>query len=282
MQPSDRILIHSAAGGVGQAAIQLAQQAGAEIYATASPGKWDTLKASGIKYVMNSRNLDFAQEVMKLTEGKGVDLILNSFNGDFIPKNLEILSPHGRLVEIGKVGIWSKEEVAAKRADISYFPFDLLEVSHSNPNLIETLFHELRQQFIAGKLKSLPHQVFPVTEAANAFRYMAQAKHIGKVVISMPSKNTSNNNLAIAKPDASYLIIGGVEKLGNPLFSLHQGIAADTTQIGDRQLINYSSYNYLGMSGDPVVSQAAQNAIAQYGTSVSASRLLSGERPLHR
>ena len=107
MQPSDRILIHSAAGGVGQAAIQLAQQAGAEIYATASPGKWDTLKASGIKYVMNSRNLDFAQEVMKLTEGKGVDLILNSFNGDFIPKNLEILSPNGRLtVDWSKLARW--------------------------------------------------------------------------------------------------------------------------------------------------------------------------------
>ncbi|WP_237743540.1 type I polyketide synthase [Pleurocapsa sp. PCC 7319] len=210
IQPGDRILIHSAAGGVGQAAIQLAQQAGVEIYATASPGKWDFLKATGIQYVMNSRNLDFAQEIMELTKGEGVDLILNCFNGDFIPKNLEILSPKGRFVEIGKVGIWSKEEVAAKRADVSYFPFDLLEVSNSNPDLIETLFNELRQQFITGKLKPLPHKVFPVAEAANAFRYMAQAKHIGKVVISMPS----NGNLAIAKPDASYLITGGLGALG--------------------------------------------------------------------
>ena len=72
-----------------------------------------------------------------------------------------------------------------------------------------------------------------------------------------------------------------VEKLGNPFFSLHQGIAKDTIITGDRQLINYSSYNYLGMSGDPIVTAAAQKAIAEYGTSVSASRLLSGERPLH-
>ncbi len=72
-----------------------------------------------------------------------------------------------------------------------------------------------------------------------------------------------------------------VEQLGNPFFSLHQGIATDTITTNDRELINYSSYNYLGMSGDPVVTKAAQNAIAQYGTSVSASRLLSGERPLH-
>ena len=210
IQSADRILIHSAAGGVGQAAIQLAQQAGAEIYATASPGKWDFLKATGVKYVMNSRNLDFAQEVMELTDGEGVDLILNCFNGDFIPKNLEILSPNGRFVEIGKVGIWNPEEVAAKRADISYFPFDLLEVSQSNPDLIETLFHEIRQQFIAGKLKPLPHKVFPISEAGNAFRHMAQAKHIGKVVVSMPS----NGNLEIVKPETSYLITGGLGALG--------------------------------------------------------------------
>ncbi|MEM7760585.1 MAG: aminotransferase class I/II-fold pyridoxal phosphate-dependent enzyme, partial [Cyanobacteria bacterium P01_A01_bin.40] len=72
-----------------------------------------------------------------------------------------------------------------------------------------------------------------------------------------------------------------VEKLGNPFFSLHQGIAQDTIQTDNRELINYSSYNYLGMSGDPVVIAATQKAIAEYGTSVSASRVLSGERPIH-
>ncbi|GAB4552316.1 MAG: hypothetical protein Tsb0014_46220 [Pleurocapsa sp.] len=209
IKAGDRVLIHAAAGGVGQAAVQLAQQAGAEVYATASPGKWDFLKASGIKYVMNSRNLDYAQEIMALTEGKGVDIVLNSLNGDYIPKNIEILAPGGRFVEIGKVGIWDKEEVAAKRKDISYFPFDLLEVSTANPDLITTLFNKLRQQFNAGTLQPLPNKVFPIAEAKNAFRYMAQAKHIGKVVIANP-----NNNSPVVKEDGCYLITGGWGALG--------------------------------------------------------------------
>ncbi|MEO1799232.1 MAG: aminotransferase class I/II-fold pyridoxal phosphate-dependent enzyme, partial [Cyanobacteria bacterium J06629_2] len=208
IKPGDKILIHAAAGGVGQAAVQIAKQAGAEIYATASTGKWDFLKASGIKYVMNSRNLDFAAEIMELTDGKGVDLILNSLNGDFIPKNLAILAPNGRFVEIGKVGIWERSQVAAQRADISYFPFDLLEVSNRDPDLIKRLFLELRQQFVSGKLKPLPHKVFPLQQADNAFRYMAQAKHIGKVVIDLPQHQQ------VVKADGSYLITGGTGALG--------------------------------------------------------------------
>ncbi len=208
IKPGDKILIHAAAGGVGQAAVQLAQQAGAEVYATASIGKWDFLRDSGVKYVMNSRNLDFAEQVMQLTEGKGVDLILNSLNGDFIAKNLDILAPQGRFVEIGKVGIWSQDQVAEKRADISYYPFDLLEVSQREPNLIATLFAELRKQFMEGKLQPLPHKVFPITQADAAFRYMAQAKHIGKIVISLPASNQ------VVKADGSYLITGGLGALG--------------------------------------------------------------------
>jgi 8-amino-7-oxononanoate synthase len=211
IKPGERVLIHAAAGGVGQAAVQLTQQIGAEIYATASPSKWDFLKASGIKYVMNSRTLDFAQEIMTLTEGKGVDLVLNSLNGEVIPKNLDILAPNGRFIEIGKVGIWSAPEVAAKRADVNYFPFDLLEVSTHNPDLINRLFHKLRQQFIDHKLQPLPHKVFPVAESANAFRYMAQAKHIGKVVISMPNQE-SNQSFLTTK--GCYLITGGFGALG--------------------------------------------------------------------
>ena len=208
IQPGDKILIHAAAGGVGQAAVQLAQQAGAEVYATASIGKWDFLKASGVKYVMNSRTLDFAEEVMQLTDGRGVNLILNSLNGDFIPKNLEILAPGGKFIEIGKVGIWSKQQVREKREDVSYFPFDLLEVSNNDPDLIATLFAELRQQFINRELQPLPHKVFPIQQADDAFRYMAQAKHIGKVVVSLPKSER------IVKPDGSYLITGGLGALG--------------------------------------------------------------------
>ena len=208
IKAGDKILIHSAAGGVGQAAVQIAQQVGAEVYATASTGKWEFLKGMGIKYVMNSRNLDFAEEVMQLTNGKGVDLVLNSLNGEFIPRSLDVLAPQGRFVEIGKVGIWDRDRVAAKRSDVNYFPFDLLEVSDRNPDLIATMFAELREQLVAGKLQPLPHKVFSIQQADDAFRYMAQAKHIGKVVIDFPTNNR------IVKTDGSYLITGGMGALG--------------------------------------------------------------------
>jgi 8-amino-7-oxononanoate synthase len=208
IQPGDKILIHAAAGGVGQAAIQLAQQIGAKIYATASEGKWDFLQASGVKYVMNSRTLDFAEEVMKLTDNQGVDIILNSLNGDFIAKNLDILSPQGRFVEIGKVGIWNEKQVAARREDISYFPFDLLAVSQRDPDLIARMFAQIRQKLIQRELKPLPHKVFPIQSTSEAFRHMAQAKHIGKVVISLPTNNS------IVQQDGCYLITGGLGALG--------------------------------------------------------------------
>ncbi|PHM05750.1 zinc-binding dehydrogenase, partial [Nostoc sp. 'Peltigera malacea cyanobiont' DB3992] len=110
IQPGDRILIHAATGGVGQAAVQIAQQAGAEVLATASPKKWDVLKSLGVKYIMNSRNLDFAEQVMEFTQGKGVDIVLNSLTSPgFIEKSLSILRLKGRFVEISKRNVWDRK-----------------------------------------------------------------------------------------------------------------------------------------------------------------------------
>jgi myxalamid-type polyketide synthase MxaB len=211
IQARDRVLIHAAAGGVGHAAIQLAQQAGAEIFATASPGKWEFLKSMGVKHVMNSRTLDFADEVMTLTRGQGVDVVLNSLNGDYIPKSLDVLAPGGRFVEIGKIGIWDTQQVQQTRADIAYFPFDLLDVSQESPDLIASMLKKLVKAFWKGSLKPLPHTVFPIEEAAIAFRYVAQAKHIGKVVITLPSITAQTS---IVRPDSRYLITGGFGALG--------------------------------------------------------------------
>ncbi len=211
IQPGERVLIHAAAGGVGQAAVQLAQQAGAEIFATASPAKWEFLKSQGVQHVMNSRTLDFAEQVMNLTQGQGVDLVFNSLNGEFIAKNFEILAPGGRFVEIGKIGIWDENRVKQKRPDAQYFPFDLGEVAQQNPRLIPQMLHSLGQQFEQGAIKPLPHKVFPLQQVVEAFRYMQQSKHIGKVVISMP--DAANNQVSI-QPEGSYLITGGLGALG--------------------------------------------------------------------
>ena len=204
IKPGDRILIHAAAGGVGLAAVQIAQKAGAEIFATANPAKWDFLKSIGVNNVFNSRTLDFAQEVA------GMDIVFNSLNGEFIPKSLEVLAPGGRFIEIGKLGIWDESQVKQTRADISYYAFDLLDLSTQNPGLIAQLLAELMPKFQQGILQPLPHKVFPIADAAIAFRYMAQAKHIGKVVISLPEVD----NKLMIRDDCSYLITGGLGDLG--------------------------------------------------------------------
>ncbi len=212
IQAGDRVLIHAAAGGVGQAAVQLAQRAGAQIFATASPAKWRFLHDMGVEQTFNSRTLDFAAEILALTEGQGVDIVLNSLNGDFISKNLEVLAPKGRFIEIGKLGIWEESEVHAQRADVSYFPFDLLEVSLQTPALFTSMLRDLMQMFELRQLQPLPHQVFPIEEAVNAFRHMAQAKHKGKVVLSVGEKPA--DAAAIARADGTYLVTGGLGALG--------------------------------------------------------------------
>lgn len=214
LQSSDRVLIHAAAGGVGQAAVQLAQWAGAEVFATASPSKWDFLKSTGVTQVMNSRSLEFADQVMEWTAGQGVDVVLNSLNGEFIPKSLEVLSHNGRFVEIGKLGIWDEHQVQAYRPDVAYFPFDLLDISLEQPSLIASLLEELMAAFDQGLLKPLPHKVFPLQDVANAFRYMAQAKHIGKVVVTIPEKSIAASAKPSIRADNSYLITGGLGALG--------------------------------------------------------------------
>ncbi|GFZ92472.1 polyketide synthase [Okeania sp. KiyG1] len=209
--PGERVLIHAAAGGVGQAAVQIAQLVGAEIFATASPSKWDFLKSLGIKHIMNSRTLDFTSEIRELTAGVGVDVVLNSLNGDYIPQSLEILAPTGRFVEIGKIGIWDKEQVKEKRPDVSYFPFDLREVAQQKPGVIAQMSEELTQQWNQRKLKALHDRVFPSKEITAAFRYMQQAKHIGKVVVEM---SQFKDGLKSIQPEACYLITGGLGALG--------------------------------------------------------------------
>ena len=211
IQPGERVLIHAAAGGVGQAAVQIAQLAGAEIFATASPSKWEFLKSQGIKHIMNSRTLDFANQIMELTAGGGVDVAINSLNGEYIPKSLSVLAPQGRFVEIGKIGIWNQQQVQEKRPDVSYFPFGLGEVVQQQPEVMRQLSEALTQKWNQGEFVALPHKVFSSQEVTEAFRYMQQAKHIGKVVVEMPQAKGEEKSI---QSEGSYLITGGLGALG--------------------------------------------------------------------
>ncbi|MEL4898481.1 SDR family NAD(P)-dependent oxidoreductase [Crocosphaera sp. Alani8] len=217
IKKGDRILIHSAAGGTGMAALQIAQQRGAEVFATASPNKWSFLESLGVKNVMNSRTLDFAEQILTITQGKGVDIVFNSLSGDFIEKSFSVLSDAGRFIEIGKRDIWTTQQVEKVKPNASYFPIDLLTIAQQQPQLIQSMLVELKQQFEEGYLKPLPRNVFPIQQTIEAFRYMQKGKHIGKIVVSYSDRegNRDNNQSSLKfDQDATYLITGGLGGLG--------------------------------------------------------------------
>jgi acyl transferase domain-containing protein len=210
IKSGDRVLIHACAGGVGQAALQIARRAGAEVFATASSGKWPRLQAQGVRHVMDSRSLGFADEILALTNGHGVDIVLNSLNGDFIAESFRALKTNGRFVELGKIGIWTDAQVRAVRPDVSYFPFDLGEVAAADPGLITAMLHELRVGIDDETLEAPAITTYPIRRVVDAFRYMAQAKHYGKIVVTASRVPTG----ALFSADATYLITGGLGALG--------------------------------------------------------------------
>ena len=255
----ERVLIHAAAGGVGLAAVQLALQAGAEIFATAgSPGKRAYLKSMRVPHVFDSRSLNFADEILKTTDGQGVDVVLNSLPGEYIARSLSVLAAYGRFVEIGKTDIYQNKPLGLFpfRNNLSYFALDLERVCRERPALVRTLLLELMDMFQRGTLKPLPHNIFPVEDAVNAFRYMSRRKNIGKVVLSLPStepKIRSDRPSAI-RADAAYLITGGHGGLG-------LAVARWLVEKGARHLVLISR-NGATPESEKVVAELAAKAAA--------------------
>ncbi|MDZ7335183.1 MAG: SDR family NAD(P)-dependent oxidoreductase [candidate division KSB1 bacterium] len=213
MSAGEKVLIHTATGGVGLAAIQLAKNIGAEIFTTAGNSqKREFLKSLGIEHVMDSRSLSFADEILKVTQGKGVDIVLNTLSGEYIPKGLSVLAKQGRFLEIGKIGIWSPQQVKNFRSDVAYFTIALDDLLYQDSRSVMLMLEELMEQFNLGKLQPLHHHVFSMDQVVDAFRWMEQARHIGKVVVRQ-DRSFGERTLVI-RGDASYLITGAFGGLG--------------------------------------------------------------------
>nr|WCO03998.1 AjuE [Cystobacter sp.] len=223
VEPGERVLIHSASGGTGLAAVRIAQRAGAEVFATAgSEEKRAYLRSLGIRHVMDSRSLAFAEEIQGLTGGAGVDVVLNSLAGAAIQKGLESLAPYGRFLEIGKRPIYENSRVGLLpfRRNLAYHAIDLSRMAMDRPERFAGLLREVMERFERRELEPLPVTCLPITEAAEAFRRMAQAKHIGKLVLSLdvPDVRIAPPAEAVRiRPDASYLITGGLGGVGSVL-----------------------------------------------------------------
>ncbi|MGH8557675.1 MAG: SDR family NAD(P)-dependent oxidoreductase, partial [Methylococcales bacterium] len=221
IQKGDRILIQAAAGGVGQAAVQIAKHAGAEVFVTAgNQEKRELLKSLGADHIMNSRNLAFADQVKALTNGTGVDIVLNSLAGDAIAKGIDCLAPYGRFLELGKMDIYQNNKIGlwAFRKNLVFYAIDLGSLMRDKPDLLRSILHTVHDLVERRVLKPLPHRTFPVSRVKEAFRFMAQGRHIGKVVISMRERHIPVYPLPSRRVhfdrQGGYLITGGYGGFG--------------------------------------------------------------------
>lgn len=224
LEEGEKILIHGAAGGVGIAAIQYAQWVGADIYATAgSEEKRDFLRMMGVTNVYDSRSLSYADEILADTGGIGMDVVLNSLAGEAINRNLQVLRPFGRFLELGKRDFYENTRIGLRpfRNNISYFGIDADQLMCERPDLTRRLFGEMMQLFAEGALHPLPYTIFDANEIVDAFRYMQQARQIGKIVITYrnglrylhQASATEARHLRLPD-DASYLVTGGLGGFG--------------------------------------------------------------------
>jgi acyl transferase domain-containing protein/acyl carrier protein len=220
LRPDDRVLIHAAAGGVGLAAVQIAQAIGANVFATAgNPDKRAYLRSLGIEHIFDSRSLIFADEVRELTDGRGVDVVLNSLGGEAIERSLDALARFGRFVEIGKRDLYEHNRRLGMhhfQKSVSFFTVDLKALGEERPQHAGELLREALSFYEKHSLKPLPVRSFPPAEVVDAFRHMSQARHIGKVAIDLRGQEAeiATSSTTAFRADSTYLIAGGMGGIG--------------------------------------------------------------------
>ncbi len=210
LEPGDRVLIHAGSGGVGLAAIQLAQAAGAEVFATASAPKQAYLRSVGVKHIYDSRQTKFGEEILKDTGGEGVQVVLNSLTSEgFIDASLACLAQGGRFVELARRDILSHEEMAALRPDVKYDILELDVLKKTEPEWVGEVLREVMARISTGELKPIVHSRWPLAEAGTALSFMRSARHIGKIVLTPPPLTKGQ-----LRQDRSYLVTGGLGGIG--------------------------------------------------------------------
>ena len=229
LEAGERVLIHAAAGGVGQAAVQLAKQRGATVFATCSAPKRAFVRQSGAEQVMDSRAPGFAGQVRELTGGQGVEVLLNTLGGSFAEENIAALRAGGRFVELGHPSIHDLEAPAAaiRAAGGTFFNFHVAQdVGAGNPGQMQRMLQAIATLLAEGALRPIAHRQVPLAQAREAFETVLRGAHVGKLVIVHPRGEQPPFS---ARPDGTYLITGGTGAVG-----LH--IARSLVAAGARSL----------------------------------------------
>ncbi|TGB13614.1 SDR family NAD(P)-dependent oxidoreductase, partial [Streptomyces palmae] len=207
LRAGQSVLVHAAAGGVGMAAVQLARHWGAEVFATASPAKWPAVRASGVPdtHLASSRDLAFEGRFAAATGGRGVDVVLNSLIDEFVDASLRLLPRGGRFIEMGKTDVRDPRVLARTYPGVGYETYDL---ARPGPDRIQEMLTDLVGLFESGALRPLPTRTWDVRRAPDAFRFFSQARHIGKLVLTVPRA---------FDPEHAVLVTGGLGTLGRAL-----------------------------------------------------------------
>lgn len=225
LRRGETILVHAGAGGVGMAAIQIAHHFGAQVIASAgSPAKRALLHTLGVWHVVDSRRGDFAEEVKRLTGGRGVDVVLNALAAEAIPMGLSCLAEFGRFIEIGKRDIYqnSKLPMWHLRKNASFHVVAMDAVFAGDAALTRELMAEITGLVSKGQLRPLLHRSFPANRLDAAFRLMAGGKHTGKVILNFAEPFVPRTGEVPAAPfridsEALYLVTGGFGGFGRSL-----------------------------------------------------------------
>ena len=210
LEPGERVLIHAGAGGVGLAAIQWVQAAGAEVFATASAPKRAYLRSMGVRHVFDSRTTAFGAEILEATDGAGVDIVLNSLTGEgFIDASLSCLRHGGRFVEMARRDILTEDEMARARPDVAYDILELDVLKKTDPQWVGRVLRDVMARIAAGELEPIIHSRWPLAEAGAALSFMRSARHLGKIVVTAPPLTAGR-----LRRDGTYLVTGGLGGIG--------------------------------------------------------------------
>jgi acyl transferase domain-containing protein/NADPH:quinone reductase-like Zn-dependent oxidoreductase/acyl carrier protein len=220
LKRGETVLVHGGAGAVGLAALQVARHVGATVIATAGTDeKRALLRNLGADCVLNSRTLSFADEVMKYTGAKGVDVVLNSLAGEAMLRSMDCLRPFGRFIELGKRDFYANTHVGLRpfRRNLTYYGVDVDQLLIGHPELTGQLFADVLKHFESGQFIPLPYRVFPGERIAEAFRFMQRSGHIGKIVVrpaARPTEVLPHLGRFPMSADGWHIVIGGTSGFG--------------------------------------------------------------------
>ncbi|MCX7920840.1 MAG: SDR family NAD(P)-dependent oxidoreductase [Clostridia bacterium] len=209
IQQGEKILIQTAAGGTGLIAVQLAMNSGAEIYATAGSGeKLKYLHDMGVRNLINYREEDFYQKVMEMTDGRGVDIVLNTLSGEAIQKGINLLGSGGRYVEIAMTGLKSSNPInmAHMVDNQSFYSVDLRKFLIKNQGLATKYLDIMVEYLESGIVKPTICKVFKFSEIKQAYKCLEDRRNIGKIVVSVTGQPTSIERAKSSekKPEKDY------------------------------------------------------------------------------